>query len=249
MNKIKKSVKNVLWRLLSFHKGILIKAGKLDEISFWEKYLKVGKRHSWMEDLIEPQTRRKQFPELLLPYIEEVRAKKGHVKMLDVGCGPLSPLAWGVEQKLFDLTAIDPLAEEYVSLLNKNKISYPVKPIKCTAEEMLDLFNKESFDIVYSRNALDHAADVKKCIQNIYEVLNKDGIFLLEGFVREGTHLNWIGLHQHDLVPENDGLFCYEKNKKPINVSMGYDCLLKKQTGNLPGDWYSIVLKKKSQIS
>lgn len=217
------------------------------ELLFWNIHLRPGHRHQWMKEAINSKTRKNQFPQLLLPYIEELRKlRDSQIKILDIGCGPISVLAWGVEQKLFNLVAIDPLAKKYLALLKKHKISYPIKPIKCTGEELSSFFPKKSFDLVYSRNALDHVSDVKKCIKNIYEVLKNNGVFYLEGFIKVGTYKKWRGLHQHDLIPVNGELIHYDKKGNLTNVTadLGFSCIHQEQTGTQVGDWYKIIFKK-----
>jgi hypothetical protein len=43
-------------------------------------------------------------------------------------------------------------------------------------------------------------------MEQICEVLRPSGFLLLEGFVCEGSEGGWIGLHQHDLFPEDGHL-------------------------------------------
>ncbi len=122
-NKIKNKriSKSIFWKLLFFAKDSIWKiwkTGMRQELEWWDKYLEISKRELWMEELIKPETRKNGFPQLLLPYIQEMNNLKGDsVNILDVGCGPLSPLVWGVDQNLFVLTAIDPLAKRYSALL------------------------------------------------------------------------------------------------------------------------------------
>ncbi len=68
------------------------------EIKFWDRHLRLDNRDIWMEAVINPKTRKDRFPQLLLPYIEELRKVKDNlISILDVGSGPISELAWGVE--------------------------------------------------------------------------------------------------------------------------------------------------------
>jgi SAM-dependent methyltransferase len=244
--KLKKRSNNRVWRFLFYiysrwgTYGIRLQ----EEIAYWDEFLESGKRDPWMEEAISQETRRKQFPFLLLPYVAEIKRNKGEVSVLDVGCGPLSPLAWGAEEGLFSLTAVDPLAHEYTKMLKKHNISYPVKPIKGRGEKLLKLFPEESFDIVYSRNALDHAADIEKCIENIRRVLKKGGIFFLESLVREGTHNSWGGLHKHDLIVINGELMHFDRAQKQTRLASQFACLYHEQKAAQPGEWFKIIFKK-----
>lgn len=68
----------------------------------------------------------------------------------------------------------------------------------------------------------------------------------IEGFVREGTHARWRGLHRHDLVPEHGALIHYDRRGRRTNVTgeLGLSCLAEEKTGDAPGCWYVLVLRK-----
>ncbi len=237
--------KMILRRIYFYYRSI--RPDYASEINFWDHALSVERKQKWITELIEPNTRANIFPRLLLSHLKELkRGGSEHIKVLDVGCGPLSRLAWGAEQNLFDLVAVDPLAKEYNALLKKYKISFPIKAIKGTGESLLKTFSKESFDIVYSGNALDHARNVKKCVNSIYKILKKNGFLFLEGFIKEGTHSHWQGLHQHDLTIEDGELIRYNRKgyKTNITADLGFLCVHQEQAGKKAGDWYKIILKK-----
>jgi len=154
---------------------------------------------------------------------------------------------WGevqVEENLIDVIAVDPLADEYNKILKKRGINYPVKLTKGTGENLR--LPKNYFDISYSRNALDHTVDPKKCINNMVKVLKKGGHLYLCGYVKEGTDCNWIGIHQHDLIIENKDLMHYNKEKKMTNLTndLNLKVVYKSQSGNDVGDWFTIILQK-----
>lgn len=217
------------------------------ELEFWDEHLAAGRRHAWMDGVLDPERRRQEFPEVVLPYLERLRSRhEGAIRALDVGCGPISPLAWGVDQGLLELTAVDPLADEYIRLLENHGIRYPVVPRRGAGEDLADLFEAESFDLVYSRNALDHAVDVRRCIENATRVLRPGGFLVLEGFVREGTRTHWTGLHQHDLVPADGELLRFDKKGRAtrLTAGLGLRCLHQEQTGDAPKDWYKMAFEK-----
>lgn len=218
------------------------------EVDWWDASLAPGHRDEWMTRILDRELRQAEFPQLLLPFVEEAAALSRPVQVLDVGSGPLSPLCWGVDRKLFVATAVDPLAREYARLLECHHIDFPIRPLEGTGEDLRRLFSPGQFDIVYSRNALDHAVDVRRCIEAAAEVLRDGGVLYLEGFVREGTHGRWQGLHQHDLVPENGALIHYDRRGKRTDVTdqLGLGCVVEKKTGDGPGCWYVLVLRKGS---
>ena len=130
--------------------------------------------------------------------------------------------------------------------MKKHNYSYPVKPIKCKGEEVSKLFPRESFDIIYSRNALDHAESPQECIDNAYNLLKQRGIIFLEGAIKEGTHQKWLGLHQHDLLPRDGQLLHYNKDGILTNLTrdLKLKCVYQEKKGTSPGDWYTIIFQK-----
>ncbi len=216
------------------------------EVDWWETVLAPGGRAEWMTRALDPERRQSEFPKLMLPFVEEAAAVSRPVQVLDVGSGPLSPLAWGVDRKLFVATAVDPLAREYARILARHGIDFPIRPIEGTGESLRRLFSPGQFDIVYSRNALDHAVDVGRCLESAASVLRDGGVLYLEGFVREGSNNRWHGLHQHDLVPEHGALVHYDRGGRRTNLTepLGLGCLAEEKTGDAPGCWYILVLRK-----
>jgi SAM-dependent methyltransferase len=190
--------------------------------------------------------RKELFPPKLIPYIYGLKEKTGELKLLEVGSGPLSRLAWGADEGLFQITAIDPLAKLYSQLLRRHRYDYPVKPIACSGEGVSGIFDRESFDIGYSRNALDHAVSPRTCLEGMRHVLRKGGIIFLEGFVREGTRQGRRGLHRHDLVPEKGHLIRYDKRGVATNLTgdMGLKCLYSVRGLAGGGEEYIIVFEK-----
>ena len=74
--------------------------------------------------------RKKLFPKEISKFLSGYKKGDDAIKVLDVGSGPTSILAWGVQQNLFQVTAVDPLADVYRALLKKHNISYPIIPEK-----------------------------------------------------------------------------------------------------------------------
>lgn len=193
------------------------------EIAFWREYLSgrppaVSDAHAW----------RRAFPPHLSPLLDELTAAAGRkVEALEVGSGPVSLLAWGVEKGLFTLIAVDPLAETYEQLMHSHGYSYPVAPVEGKGEELTNLFPARRFDVIYSSNAIDHAESPAMCVAAMTNVLTETGILYLEGFVREGSKSNWYGLHRHDLVPCDGQLVRYGPNGSgtPVTEGLALTCI------------------------
>jgi SAM-dependent methyltransferase len=226
--------------MISFDKKLLYRINLVTEIAWWAIHLNPLARHAWMRDAINPHTRATCFPQRLMPYIENRRKKDGLARVIDVGSGPLTPLAWGVEQKLIDLVALDPLAAVYAFLLKLYRINFPVKSVPCYAEDLLEFCAPESIDIVYSRNALDHVRDAELCIGNICTILKTNGLFSFQGFAKEGSKQNWRGLHKHDFtIDEGDLIWSNQHGDvKNFSKAFGLKCLYQDKHAYSVGDWF-----------
>jgi SAM-dependent methyltransferase len=210
-------LRRILWR----YRTRIGMPDYISEIDWWDHYLE--KRPV---TIFDPEHRRKAFPTQLLPFIRRIQEnKKKKVRLLEIGSGPVSLLAWGVDQGLFDLVAVDPLAEDYKQLMVKHNLRYPVVPIEGYGEKLLDIFTENSFDVVYSSNSIDHSISPQKCMRNISLVIKNGGIVCLEGYIHEGSNEGWIGLHQHDLIPD-DGQILHA-NKDGICTNLTMDLKLK----------------------
>ena len=155
------------------------------------------------------------FPQFLLPYIQRFQGPdKKPVGTLDIGCGPISVLRWGVLQGLLRVTGVDPLLDIYRMILERHGL-YGLPAIACQrelniyAEELASALPPESFDIVFTRNAIDHVEDPVTVIGQAEACLRPGGILVLDFHTREGSRQGWEQLHQFDLyLDETNQLVC-----------------------------------------
>ena len=151
---------------------------------------------------------------------ELLRQEGGGIpKLLELGSGPVSILASGVEEGLFTVVAIDPLAGAYRHLFDMYGLSYPIQPVKGRGETIANQFTAGEFDLVYSSNTLDHCVSPGQCMEQMYKVLRQGGFLMLEGFVKEGSQGNWLGLHQHDLFIEEGCLIHVDRRGRRTNLT------------------------------
>ncbi|MCX5706094.1 MAG: methyltransferase domain-containing protein [Candidatus Omnitrophica bacterium] len=141
------------------------------ELGFWRSWLP----KNW-ERLSCQELQKIIFPKPLLIFINKLQNNGcGNLELLEIGSGPVSLLAWGVNKNLFHVVAIDALADSYEKIMKNYKYSYPIKPIKGYGERLPNVVNKKVFDIIYSSNALDHVVSPEKCLNNMFKVLKKRG--------------------------------------------------------------------------
>ena len=236
----------------------------LDEITFWESIL--SQRPS---SLFDRRVREAAFP----PELRECAAELQRIhlrlpRLLELGSGPVSILAFGIDEGLFTIVAVDPLARAYRHLLRLYGVTYPIQPVPGRGETLLKQFIPASFDIAYSSNALDHTRSPRRCLEQMCQVLRPGGFLVLEGFVREGTHGNWSGLHQHDLLTEHGSLTHLDRAGRHTNLTAdlpltcvservcqfkdrGIEAFGYEASADMPPDppwnyqdWYTLVLRR-----
>jgi hypothetical protein len=113
-------------------------SGYAAELDFWQDYL--AKHRASATD---PRSWESAFPTDLRRWVGVLTEKRGQLEALELGSGPVSLLAWGVKERLFRLTALDPLADEYAKLMDD--CSYPIAPVIGFGEELSELFPPKHF--------------------------------------------------------------------------------------------------------
>ena len=129
------------------------------------------------------------------------------VRVLDVGSGPVSQVGTISARWQIEITAVDPLAAEYLELCDefglprRNGVVNQVGDF----ETLTESFAEGSFDIVHCRNALDHSRDPLLGIRQMLAVCKVDGACFLAHATDEGEKQRYDGLHQWNLAPLDDG--------------------------------------------
>jgi SAM-dependent methyltransferase len=193
-------------------------AGLARELDFWRQELSGrGSFHRFIQRRLDPETRRSECVAYVaeLVAIEQQRFPGKAPRVLDVGSGPLSTVAWIAEEGLGEVDAIDPLGAEYAALLEELGIDFPIVPRPGCGEKLHELFEPDTFHLVYSRNALDHAADPQRCLDEIWRVLVPGGALSLEIFAHEGARQGYDGLHQFDFLCRGGRFGCEDRHGDP----------------------------------
>jgi len=147
-------------------------------------------------------------PEFPFPSNLAVLLPHGDVmNVLDVGAGPLTILGTKCANKSIRLSAVDPLAEAYDSLLEEFNVQPLTRTVKCEAESLSSLFPPNSFDLVYARNSLDHSHTPFLAVCECLRVAKPGCFVYLEHNDNEGSHEDYQGLHQHNFTCDDEGNF------------------------------------------
>jgi SAM-dependent methyltransferase len=189
----------------------------VEELGFWEGELTgAGKHPEVVRARLDPATRESEFPPFLSAPILPMLA--GHfetspLRCLELGPGPLSSLAWGVEQGLLDVTAVDVLAVEFCELLERHGHGdYPVKPVPGRGETLLEQFGEEGFHLTFVRNALDHTDDLPLAFDNLVKCTKPGGALVLCHHLNEGSHQEWSDSHHWNLDLSHAGLRAQDRS-------------------------------------
>jgi SAM-dependent methyltransferase len=125
-------------------------------------------------------------------------------RILDIGAGPLTTVGKVCNGSRIELLAIDPLASVYDALLEKNGITPPVRTKYGEAEQIAEMYEDGSFDLVHAANSLDHAHDPVAAIKAAARVVRPGGHVFLEHILNEGAREGYGGLHQWNFGVEGD---------------------------------------------
>ena len=168
------------------------------------------------------------------------------VRVLDVGSGPLSQVGTVSEQWRIDLVAVDPLADEYRALFEEFGLAWEREcPRPGGAETLADAFPEDSFDLVYCRNALDHARDPLLGIRQMVRVCKAGGAVFLAHSTNEGRKNRYRGLHQWDMCPGDDGdlAICAPGGRQPASLRVVLRGVATVQAAPAGKEWHTAVIR------
>jgi SAM-dependent methyltransferase len=189
------------------------------ELDFWEEWLST-KGMTWPDDYDRRLDAQTPLDEQLiiaqLPHLAEPI-----VKILDVGSGPLTVLGKRYPGKTLEITATDALGDQYNTLLDRVGLSPPVRPIACAGEQLLEKFSANTFDFAYARNALDHAYDPVRVIENMLAVVKPHRYVVLRHWREEGKAQHYHGLHQWDFLIDR-GDFVVAHVRRSVNLTKAF---------------------------
>jgi SAM-dependent methyltransferase len=165
--------------------------GLPDEMSYWVEALR-----NPPPDILERFDPRRSFRDL-----EAVLhlARGGKLRVLDVGAGPVTNLGFVHPSCLISIVAVDPLATEFLDLMERYGREPPVVTLRLDGERLTEVFARRSFDCAYITNALDHCYDPVRVLHNMFAVVRPGGAVSLQHFESEGQVEGYHGLHQWNI--------------------------------------------------
>jgi SAM-dependent methyltransferase len=187
------------------------RAGQADELADWAAWLSrarggqetdadAAKDLAWRTDPDADLSQR----EYMLVHLRRHVPPGGTVNVLDVGAGPLTvfPKKWIT--RTVNVTAVDPLADDYAKLLADNEIVAPaaVTSVAAEAEKLASTFPAGSFDLVFARNAFEQFHDPMLALRQMLAVV-KSGqwvLLLQEGHrtPAQSSRAPWVMVEESD---------------------------------------------------
>jgi SAM-dependent methyltransferase len=171
------------------------------------------------------------------------------LKVMDIGCGPVSVLRWGAIQGEISITGVDPLLNMYALIMARHGLDALPK-IQCDrdingfAEDLEALLPDGDFDVIYTQNALDHTQQPARVIENIARKLAPHGLAVIQVATREGTRQQWDQLHKTDIYLKN-GVLMYAHQHGPERPLLSPESRLRlKQVQTDTPEWLACVLEK-----
>ena len=190
-------------------------ANSAGEMYFWHNYFRTKGGSQWSRDYAKLAKGEFNVPKWVDPHVEELDPLSARV--LDIGSGPISCLegaksAYG----LVNLTAIDPFASGYNSILGLRK--FTTTRISWGLAEDLSAVASFSQDLVVAQNSLDHSFDPVRGLIKMLGVVREGGKLVLGHIENEGERENYEGLHFWNFTEVN-GDFIVWNPEYEVNVS------------------------------
>lgn len=209
------------------------------EVAYWRSIISGTNSHSeWVELFKKRAAGRYPWPVHLSPFL----VPNGVTRILDVGSGPHTTIGPVGCPSPIKVTAVDPLAREYNQLLREEGVEPWVRTEYGLAESLPGHVS-ERFDLVHSRNAIDHSFDPIQAIISMLDCLTPEGTVYLEGAINEGVNQNYHGLHQWNFLPfdGSDAIVWNKQRATSIQTFLGPKYIVDAQRRG--DEWYVISIK------
>lgn len=198
--------------------------GAEQEVHFWNWVMDPENNHKHYQAVLNRFDPAKS-PDLCPLYVRDLidRLENPFSLVMDMGCGPAS-LLWYARTLGHRLIGVDLLVCEYMEIMKKYNLKplHTMIPAAMEDWEALRPFAEEA-DLVYSRNALDHANDPWTCVTNMVSLVKPGGDLFIQVYYKEGQRGEYRGMHQTDIWIEDDGqVMCAYQNGVPSPLDFGH---------------------------
>ena len=208
------------------------------EVDFWRQMIDgTFPNPEWVAGLRIRIAGEHEFPWHLRQYVTG-----GAARIVDVGAGPATTLGPNGAPCPVEIIPIDPLADTYGELLRQAGMKC-WNPTRLGEGERLSELGLGIFDLVYSRNALDHAYDPLLVIREMVAACKPGGTAYFEGSVNESVKQHADGLHQWNFMPLDTGdLVIWQPDNKAMSLraALGNGVAVKARGFA----WYQVEVKR-----
>lgn len=209
------------------------------EVDYWRGFIKArgGEWKEMWDTRMDPD---REFPAMLH---NMVAAEPGEdIYAIDVGSGPLTVLGSRWPGKTVHITAVDPLADQYMALFGEEGLQPPTPPQRCDGEQLLERFGPGKFHVAVAINCLDHSYDPVAAITQMVAITKPNGTVWLSHRANEAESERYQGLHQWNF-DEDDGHFIIwnPKSRTDMNEVLGPRCSIQCWHD---GEWLQVTIKK-----
>jgi hypothetical protein len=174
-----------------------------DEVDWWRAALARGECRDLLDGEAEVQ------PSPLRRALGEIAGSD--VSILDVGAGPLTAAGHRWPGKILRITATDPLAARYRTILEDLHITPPLWTVALAGEHLQDAYGLAAFDISYAQNALDHSNDPWGILRQMFAVSRS--FVALKHFRNEGEHNGYVGMHAWNIDIDTRGVVFWNREQ------------------------------------
>ena len=129
------------------------------------------------------------------------------LRILDVGAGPLSTLGTDCVGQPIELFPVDLLAPQYDATLMKLHLQPRVRTLYAPMEALASHFARSFFDLVHCTNALDHAQDPVRAVEQMVSIVKPRHAVKVISWINESQMENGYGMHQWDMFADAQGHF------------------------------------------
>ena len=172
-----------------------------EEIEWWRKHL--ATKDTYLKNRCAGVRFDKIIKDLIKDKPHFIDRKR--LKIADFGCGPASVVGTIDDTYDIDILGIDPLIDEYNKILEEKNLIRPhdTRLMECEDAHFL---GADKFDIVFSRNAIDHSERPDEILMSGKHICKPNGLFHIRIYEHEGQNQNYEGIHQWNFFVENNNV-------------------------------------------
>jgi len=222
--------------------------GRAGELAFWERVLPERVAPGGMYVARDADPRMDGAAPITDPLMASVidRVSGTEVSIIDVGAGPLTSVKKTHPGKQLEITATDPLADDYNRILDSLGVEPPIRTLAVRGEDLLDRFEPETFDIAFGRNSIDHAVDPAAVIRTMLDLVKPGGFVVLWHLPAEGERHRYHGLHQWNFVVRDGALLIQRPRLPTVRVGASFESVEDADCFERDG-WLGCVLTRESR--